>query len=98
MGEGFIRLELFHDIEDARRISVRGIDHEDVNAGVSQCARPIPRVTEEPDCRTDAKSTFVVLRRVWVQLALLEIFDRDESDEFACVINKRKFFDLVLGE
>jgi hypothetical protein len=93
-----IRLDFLHNVEDARRIAVCSVDHEDVDASIAQRTRTLPRVTEEPDRRSYAKSTFVVLRRVRIQLTLLEIFDRDEPDQFARVIDKGEFLNLVLGE
>src|SRR5207249_11208214 len=58
---GWIGLELADDLQLRLRVTVRGVDHQHVDAGLDQRHRALPGLTEEADRRTDHEPAGAVL-------------------------------------
>src|SRR5205085_6196102 len=89
-------LDLSHGLDDARRVSVRGVYHEAVNARAHEFVGALSEVAGRADGRGDAQAAEVVLRGRRVAYGLLYVFDRDETFDVLVHVNDEELFDAVL--
>jgi hypothetical protein len=75
---------------------VRRVDHDGVDLGLHQLGEALEEVAARPDRGGDAQATQVVLARVRVLLALLDVLDRDEAAQVAGGVDHGKLLDPVL--
>src|SRR4029077_14992824 len=74
-------LDALHDLRHRGRVSVRGIDDEQVDTCVDERARALPRVGADADCGPDAQALLLVFGRLRKLDALLDVLDGDEALE-----------------
>ena len=94
-----VGLEPADDVDHARGVAVGGVDDDDVDAGVAQSTPARSQASpKKPMARADAQAALVILGRVRVLLALVEVLDGDEAGEAAVRVDERQLLDLVLRE
>ena len=76
-------------------MGVGGIDHQDIDAGVDQCHRPVPGILSDADGRADQKSAITVLGGQRVLLGLDEILDGDQTGKAPMSVDDGQFLNLV---
>ena len=77
-------------------MAVRGIDDDDVDAGVDQRFGPLkPRIADTGG-GGDAQTALLVLAGVGVELGFFDILDRNQADAAVVAVDDQKFFDAVL--
>ena len=81
-----------------RRVAVRGVDDEHVDARVDERLGALERVRPDADRGADAQPALLVLRRVRVLDPLLDVLDRDQAREAAVGVDDRQLLDLVAVE
>ena len=91
-------LELAHHVEYAAIVRVRGVDDEDVDTGVDQSHRTVPRVVADAHRGADQKTAVAVLGGVGVLLGFDEVLDGDQSGESAVTVDDRQFLNLVASQ
>ena len=85
-------------VECQTGLTVSGVDHEHVHAGLHQSGGTLPGVAEEADTGGHAQTALLILGGVRVLLGLDEVLDGDQTGQAAFVVDQRQLFDLVLGE
>ncbi len=96
--DGDVALQPADHLENARRVPVRGVDDQDVDAGFDQRARPLVRVFADAHSGRHQQPARVVLRCERELLALGEVLHRDEPAQPAGVVDKRQLLDLVVAQ
>ena len=81
---------------DAARVTVRGVDADDVAAGLQQRVDALVAIGADADRGADAQPAAVVLRRVRVLLRLLDVLDGDQALEQAVAVDHQQLLDAVL--
>ncbi len=79
-------------------MAVRGVDDEEIGAGVGERLRPALGVLAHPHGRADDEPSLRVLRGVGEPLALGEVLDRDQAAQPARRVDQRKLLHLVGAE
>ena len=82
-------------LEHALRMAVRGIDHQDVDAGRDQRLGALVGVATGSDRRADAQLTELVLAGVRVLGRLQDVLDRDETLELELVVHNENTLEPV---
>ena len=78
--------------------AVRGVDDEDVHAGLGQGGGALPRVAPVADGSADDEASARVLRGVGVLLSLDEVLDGDEAGQVVILVDDGQLFDAVFGQ
>ncbi len=87
-------LEPLHRLDDAQRMPVRGVHHEQVRARFQQ--RLHARLVMHADGRAGAQPSFLVAAGVREAQYLVNVLDGNEAGEVARVVHEQQFLDLVL--
>ena len=82
-------------VEHALRMSVRGVDHEDIDVRGDQCGGPIKRVLADADGCADPQPPQTVFAGIRVLDDLLDVLDRDQPLEHVTVIDHEQLLDFV---
>lgn len=90
---GELFLEHLNAVDDPYALSVRGIDHDEVDTGIHEGFGSFVRLAKGADSGSATEATFVVFGGVGVSLYFLNIFDGDEALEESAFIDDREFFD-----
>ena len=77
-------------------MSVRGIDHDQVDAGVDQQLGAVIALVADRGGGGDAQPPLLVLAGIRVRDRLLDVLDRDQADAAVLVVDDHKLFDAVL--
>ena len=85
-------------LDHAPRVTMRGVHHHEVDAGLDQQKRAFVCILSYADCCTDDESSTPVFGRVREGLALGEVLDRDQAPQSPHPVDERELFDLVPGE
>ena len=85
-------------VEHARRVAVRAVHDEDVDAGVGQRHGTRPRVVTDTDRRADQQTAVAVLGGVGMLFGLDEVLDGDQAGELALTVDDRQLLDLVTAQ
>src|SRR5207302_8560385 len=88
-------LEPRHHLENRSGMTVRGVDDEEVNAGVDKRHGPLVGVLAHAHCGADDEAPLAVLRGQRIFLALGEVLDGDQPAQSAGVIDQRELLHLV---
>ncbi len=79
-------------------MGVRAVDHQRVGAGLDQLGGALEVVARRPDRRRHAQAAQLVLARVGVADALLDVLDRDQPLERPVRVHHRELLDAVAVE
>jgi hypothetical protein len=90
------RLDLLDHAHHRGGVSVRGVDNDDVDAGADERRGALISVTRDADRGRDAQPPSGVFRRLREPRALLDVLQRDETDELAVPVEDRQLLDPVL--
>jgi len=82
------------DIEDALRMAVGRVDHQDIDVGGDERRRAVHRVLRHANRRAAPQAAQRVLRRLRVFHRFLDILDGYEPFEPEVMIDDEQFFDL----
>ena len=82
--------------QNARRMTVRGIDDNHINPRLDECFGTGKSITACADCSRRTQATFSILAGVGKQTGFLDILDCDEAYTAIGMVNDKKFFDAVL--
>src|SRR5688572_1146250 len=85
-----------HGLHDVARVAVRGVDADDVAAGLDQPVDTFVAIGTDADGAADAQLAAVVLRRVRVLLRLLDVLDGHQALEEPGRIDHEQLLDAVL--
>ena len=85
-------------VEGKLGAAVRGVDDEDVHAGLGQGGGALPGVAPVADGRADDEAPARVLGGVGVLLGLDEVLDGDEAGQVVVLVDDGQLFDAVLGQ
>ena len=96
--ESFIFLELLDDLQYSLRVTIGGVDHEDIHPRLEQCTSSIPGVTKESDSSTDSESAFGIFRGVGILFALVKVLDRNQTFKVASAIDQGQLLNLLSGK
>ena len=77
-------------------MAVRGVDDEQVDAGVDQPLGALEAVVADAGRGGDAQAALRVLGGVRVELRLLDVLDGDQADAVAVAVDDQQLFDAVL--
>src|SRR5690606_6431240 len=88
-------LDLADPLEHTTRVPVRGVDDDDVDAGLDQQRDALVGVVARADGRTDAKPAVLVLARVRIVPGLLEVFRGDHPAQPEAIIDDGDLLDPV---
>ena len=77
-------------------MAVRGVDDEQVDAGVDQPLGPLEAVVADAGGGGDAQAALRVLGGIRVELRLLDVLDGDQADAIAVVVDDQQLFDAAL--
>ena len=83
-------------VEHALRVAVRGIDDEQIDAGIDQPLSALETVIADAGGGRDAKPPLSVLGGVRVQLRLLAVLDGDEADAVVVGVHDEELLDAAL--
>ena len=89
-------LDARHRVEHALRMAVRGVDDEQVDAGIDQPLGALEAVVADAGGGGDAQAALRVLGGVRVELRLLDVLDGDQADAVAVAIDDQQLLDAVL--
>ena len=84
--------------ENGVRMTMRSVDDQRVDPRIDEraCSRDV--ITARSDRRRDAQATELVLVRVGILTALVDVLDRDEAFEHTLAIHHGQLLDAVLPE
>ncbi len=85
-------------LEHVAVVAVRGVDDDEVDAGVDEGVRALVRVLADADRGTDHEPAAGVLGGVRVLVALDEVLDRDQPAQPPGVVDQRQLLDLVRAQ
>ena len=83
-------------IDHALRMTVRGIDHQHVDAGIDQRGHALLGVAAHADRRTDQQGFLRVLGGMRVVARLLDVLDGDQPAQLEVVVDHQHLLDAVL--
>ena len=89
-------LDPLNRLDDALRVPVRGVDHHQVHARITQRGDAVERVGRRAHCRPDAQPPAVVLAGAREFLGLLEILHGDHADQLVRAAHHQQLLDAVL--
>ena len=90
-----ILLDAFDGIDDARRMSVRGVNNKDIHPFVNQQLDARLQIGTDAHCRAREQTSACIRRRVRIIAFLLNILDGDKSLQHPPLIHERQFFDAI---
>ena len=90
-----LRLDALHHLRHSRRMTVRGVDDEHVDARVDQRACALPRVGPDAHRSADPQASLRVLGRVRELDPLLDVLDGDQPAQHTVAVDDRELLDLV---
>ncbi len=96
--ESGIGLETANHVEGELGLTVSGIDHEHVHAGLHQGGGTVVGIAQETDAGGNAQTALLVLGGIRVLLGLDEVLHGDQTGQVAFGVDQRQLFDLVLGQ
>ena len=85
-------------LNHALAVTMRGVDHDRVNACGSQCGHALFGTLAHTHCGADAQFARFIARRVWKVQLLGNIFHGDEPAQFKRIVNDQQPLKLVLVE
>ena len=77
-------------------MAVRGVDDEQVDAGIDQPLGALEAVVADAGRGGDAQAALRVLGGVRVELRLLDVLDGDQPDAIAVGVDDQQLLDAVL--
>src|SRR6266542_2705351 len=87
--------DLAHGFDNAQGVSVRGVDHQTINARFDQFVGAFAKVAGGPNSGGDPQTSQVVLGGVRIFDCFLNIFDSDQALDALISINNQQFLDPV---
>ena len=93
---GPLGLDGLHRVDDALRMTVGGIDHHDIDAGIAQRGHAIHRIGRRAHCSADAQATGLVLAGTRVVGGFLEVLDGDHAAQLGVGADHQHLLDAVL--
>ena len=85
-------------VDDVCRMTVRRVDCHDIYAGVDQHVATFERIRTHTDRRANAEPPIRIFARVRMIQSLLDIFDRDQTNQLVLCINHGELFNTMLVE
>ena len=87
--------QLFHHLQHALAVAVRGIDHQHVHARRDKRRRAFERIVRDAYRRAAEQAAVFVLGAVRILDGLFDILGRNQADEVIVFIDERQLFDAV---
>ena len=85
-----------HRFQHARGMAVRGVDHDEIDAGVDQPLGALEAVLADRGRGGDAQPALRVLAGVRMRDRLLDVLDGDQADAAILVVDHQQLLDAVL--
>jgi len=95
---GHLSLEPLDELHLCPGMTMRGIDHQTVDALLDDGHRALPGVAEDADRGTDAQASLRILAGLRVLVGLHEVLEGDQATQASGVVDQRQLLDLVLGQ
>ena len=89
-------LDAVDRVEHAARMAVRGVDHDQIDAGVDQRLGAGKALVADRGGGGDAQPALLVLAGVGIGDRLLDVLDRDQADAAVLVVDHQQLLDAVL--
>ena len=83
-------------VEHALRMAMRGVDDDEIDAGIDQPLGALEAVVADAGRGRDAQAALLVLAGVGVHLRLLDVLHRDQADAAVLVVDDQQLLDAVL--
>ena len=89
-------LDIGHALEHAAGVSVRGVDHDDIDLGRDQPRDPFVGIRPHADRGRDQQPPVLILTGIGMLGGLLDVLDGDQAPQVERVVHDQDFFDTVL--
>ena len=89
-------LDAVDGLQHPRGVTVRGVDHDDVDPGVNQPLGPPETALADSGGCCDAQPALRILAGQGMRDRLLHVLDGDEADAAVLIVHHQQFFDSVL--
>src|SRR4051812_5427647 len=93
---GIARLDPFHPVEHALRVTMRGVDHHHVDARLGERGDALVGAFADADRRADAQLPLCVLARVGMLGFLQDVLHRDEALQMEFLVDHQHALQAVL--
>ncbi len=83
-------------IENRLRMAVRGVHHDEIDAGLFELGEPFFRIRSDTDGRANAQPAMSILAGIGIFDPLFDVLDGDQSLEVELLVDDRELLDPML--